>query len=497
MEINNQFQLIARDNVYLDDINRVVHPRWAIHYLQDRTAWSHQFTSEMGRYRSQFNPSLKGFEALCDDIADGWVVMTTWFDKVPVGWGVLDQDGKVLEGMQLPLFLEMHLKQVVAEHRYDPFYRPVQESPEVEDEFTWAAPAPAPPVAAATPPAPVSAGHELTPLAAAICNAVQNQATPAEMLALLENGTTKAERHKARQSITRQAKASDPDRAGRFTGDMDAAEKAMLSDHVYTLDKPMDDLSKGQQKLASDFAGDSGWSLASDEQLKKLGIKSNMLTIKDTNFRAQVYMPDPEVFGPDAKPVLAFKGTESGSDWANNIKQGMNRESPYYQRAVELGKLIKDEGKSIEVTGHSLGGGMASATSKAGNFSATTYNPAGLHNKTVARYGVPEAEQGSDDNIIIFRVKDEILTSFQENTPAPNAIGNTIHTLDKPRSQTLPAIATGVALGLGLGPAAAIAGFAGVKAKEKIDLHGMATVREAIEKRKVDDLYHLSQQVTP
>lgn len=493
MEINNQFQLIARDNVYLNDINRVVHPYWAIHYLQDRTAWSYQFTSEMGRYRSQFNPSLKGFEALCDDIADGWVVMTTWFDKVPFGWGVLDQDGKVLEGMQLPLFLEMHLKQVVAEQRYDPFYRPVQKSPEVEDEFTWAAPAPAPPVAAATPPAPVSAGHELTPLAAAICNAVQNQATPAEMLALLENGTTKAERHKARQSITRQVKASDPERAGRFTGDMDAAEKAMLSDHVYTLDKPMDDLSKDRQKLASDFVGDSGWSLASDEQLDDLGLDVDMLTIDETNFRAQVYMPDPEVFGPDAKPVLAFRGSESKADFKQaNIPQIRNRETPYYDRAVQLGQRIREEGKSIEVTGHSLGGGMASATSKAGNFPATTYNPAGLHNKTVARYGVPEAEQGSDDNIIIYRVEGEILTSVQESTPLPNAIGNTAHTLDKPQSMKLQAVKAGVEFGKNFGLGGVIGGYVGGKVKEKKDAHGIDMVREAIEERKVDDLYALA-----
>ncbi len=37
-------------------------------------------------------------------------------------------------------------------------------------------------------------------------------------------------------------------------------------------------------------------------------------------------------------------------------------------------------------------------------------------------------------------------------------------------------------------------GYAGVKGKEKLDLHGMDMMREAIEERKVNDLHSLAKQ---
>lgn len=340
----------------------------------------------------------------------------------------------------------------------------------------------------------------LPPLAEEIVNSVKNGASKKEMLALLEGETTKAMRRKAREAITEQASAKAPEKAERFSKDMDAAEKAMLSDHIYTLDKPVDELDDRRKQLAADFDNDSGWSSASDEDLKYLGIQSSDLVIPDSNFRAQVYVPDPEVFGEQVNPVLVFRGTEGGSDWTQaNLPQGLNRDSVYYKQAVYIGKKIKKTQVPVEIAGHSLGGGLSSAASKAGDFPAITFNSAGLHKKTVARYGVPEVMQGSDDNITRYRIDGELLTFLQEDIPlvsrlAPDAIGNTTHTMPKPKSLTAAAVGTSAALGLGLGAGGALAGFAGVKGKEKLDLHGMDMMREAIEERKVSDLHSLAQQ---
>src|SRR6185312_1757932 len=101
------------------------------------------------------------------------------------------------------------------------------------------------------------------------------------------------------------------------------------------------------------------------EALKKIGLKPDDLSIPDSDFRAQVYQPDPLVFGEDAKTTVAFKGTESGEDWAENVRQGTDNESKYYGRAVRIGGSLALADADVEVTGHSLGGGMASGASRA------------------------------------------------------------------------------------------------------------------------------------
>jgi len=343
--------------------------------------------------------------------------------------------------------------------------------------------------------------ENMPPLAQELIRAVNNGASKQEMLNILNSGTTKKQRREARQAIATNASSKAPKTAERFSQDMDGAEKAMLSDHIYTLDKPADKLDDRRQELAEDFEKDSGWSMASPEQLNDLGIDPLDLIIDETNFRAQVYIPDPAVFGPNAKAVLIFRGTESGSDWTQaNIPQGINRDSAYYERAVRLGKkLKKDPPLPIEIAGHSLGGGLASAASKAADLLATTFNSAGLHKETVERYGVKRANQGSDDNITRYRIDGELLTFLQEDIPlvslfAPDAIGNTTHNLPKPKSLTMEALGASTTLGLGFGVGGASAGYAAVKGKEKFDLHGMDMMREGIEERKVADLHSLAQQ---
>ncbi|WP_241833857.1 PAAR domain-containing protein [Salinivibrio sp. MA440] len=338
--------------------------------------------------------------------------------------------------------------------------------------------------------------EELPPLGQDLSSLVKSGGSPEQMLYVLEKGTTKAKRRKAREAITERASEKEPDVAERFTQDMDAAEKAMLSEHIYTLDKPVDDLDDRRKQLAEDFDNDSGWARANEKQLKKLGINPKDYKVDKTNFRAQVYIPDPDVFGPEAKPVLAFRGTEATGDWTKgNIPQALLGRSKYYKQAVDIGSKITDSQKSVEIAGHSLGGGLASAASKAGNFPATTFNSAGLHKKTVERYGVPTAQQGSDENITRYRIEGEVLTHAQEEMPVlrrlPSAVGNTTQTFSKPKSLTAQAKSADAALGTNV----AIEEDTDVTLKERINLHGMDMMREAIEDRKVDDLHTLAKQV--
>lgn len=120
--------------------------------------------------------------------------------------------------------------------------------------------------------------------------------------------------------------------------------------------------------------------------------------------------------------------TKEEGDWANNIRQGLGLSSLQYQEAINFTKnavqeeIIPSKYKQLELTGHSLGGGLASAACAALNrtFSdpklpeekkvklhAIVFNPAGVHPNTIAPASV------FDGDIRAFVVKDEVLTTLQ------------------------------------------------------------------------------------
>jgi type VI secretion system secreted protein VgrG len=166
-----------------------------------------------------------------------------------------------------------------------------------------------------------------------------------------------------------------------------------------------------------------GWTNISNdpEALKKFGLRPSDLTIAGSNFGVQAYAPDPAVFGDSMKPTVAFKGTQDATpgseDMNNNIAQGWGSNSPYYARAVKIGGKIRDSGEadSIDLTGHSLGGGLAAAASETSGSSATTFNAAGLNTQTLPMYGA--AAQPS--SITNYRVDGDILTGLQEGKLGP------------------------------------------------------------------------------
>ena len=75
----------------------------------------------------------------------------------------------------------------------------------------------------------------------------------------------------------------------------------------------------------------------------------------------------------------------STEDWKNNFAQVTGFHSDYYENAVGIGNAIGDSGQAsgVHMTGHSLGGGMASAASSASGSNGTTFNSAGLNSSTV------------------------------------------------------------------------------------------------------------------
>ena len=110
--------------------------------------------------------------------------------------------------------------------------------------------------------------------------------------------------------------------------------------------------------------------------------------------------------------VLAFGGTDDKWDLGNNFAQALGWNPDQYNRAIEIGKdFAKDKmmkGRLV-VTGHSLGGGLASAAALVGGFPADTFNPAWLHEETESLIG-PIANGGAIRN---YCVDYDILTFLQ------------------------------------------------------------------------------------
>lgn len=200
--------------------------------------------------------------------------------------------------------------------------------------------------------------------------------------------------------------------AARLRQDMDQVEHARLAKHVYVKYDP-----DAPEDLK---APPPGFLEVSGEELGTLGIAPEDLAPDDTQFRAAVYKKDPAVWGAETKPTyeLVFRGsTLAKEDWENNFAQNANNESSYYQRAVNLGNAISEKGQvtNVQIVGHSLGGGLASAAQGGSGSIATTFNSAGLHPKTVKRYStLPDRVQADADKILAYQVEGEVLTSTQE-----------------------------------------------------------------------------------
>jgi uncharacterized Zn-binding protein involved in type VI secretion len=130
-----------------------------------------------------------------------------------------------------------------------------------------------------------------------------------------------------------------------------------------------------------------GYSRVTDPgELSRLGLTPDMLNppaSEDSNFSASVFRrDDPPGY------VIGYRGTQMTemADWESNARQGVGLPSDHYDRAMAISRLASESGADVSYTGHSLGGGMASAAAVSTGARATTFNSAGLSEATVGGY---------------------------------------------------------------------------------------------------------------
>ncbi len=139
--------------------------------------------------------------------------------------------------------------------------------------------------------------------------------------------------------------------------------------------------------------------------------------------------------------VLAFRGTNDIKlDGVTDVAQGLGLRTSQYQSAVQLAKMAQNfaERKQgiLRLTGHSLGGGLASTAALVHDQDAVVFNPAGVHGDTLNRYGA--SLERSDVLITNYIVEGEVLNTAQDYLPylrhiVPSSVGRRTYVDRGPR----------------------------------------------------------------
>jgi len=111
--------------------------------------------------------------------------------------------------------------------------------------------------------------------------------------------------------------------------------------------------------------------------------------------------------------VVAYRGTDDAGDWKDNVLQSGGDVTDQYQRAVDLAIAVQKAlpNETLSFTGHSLGGGLATAAALSVNAPARVFNPSALHPKTAATLGLDYALAPS--LVKVTTVDGDLLTTMQ------------------------------------------------------------------------------------
>jgi len=172
-----------------------------------------------------------------------------------------------------------------------------------------------------------------------------------------------------------------------------------------------------------------GWRLMGDGELAQHGIDDNLQRANGVS--AGVYTDNKGHY------VVAFAGNDANApdDIGTIVAQIFGGDTTQYNNAIDLAHQVENAfgGDNVIYTGHSHGGGLASAAAVATNSTAVTFNAAGISDNTLSRLGLdPEAARASAEagQIRHYSVLDDFATLLQQDIPftniVPDALGSNL-----------------------------------------------------------------------
>jgi hypothetical protein len=171
-------------------------------------------------------------------------------------------------------------------------------------------------------------------------------------------------------------------------------------------------------KLAQDVyldaaAPPAGYRVATNAELARIGVNPTLLAQRSDGYSARAYISGT---GKTAQVVIAFRGSVERGDWVANIRQSVGLNTNHYKRALEVGRQVAQSGATnVTFTGHSLGGGLASAAGLAAGSRTATFNAAGLSDATINQANaIRNASGRTTPDIRAYFVRGEILSALQD-----------------------------------------------------------------------------------
>ena len=142
-----------------------------------------------------------------------------------------------------------------------------------------------------------------------------------------------------------------------------------------------------------------------------------------TGFHAEMYFN--EVTG---EFTISFEGTNFSerADLGTDVMIGLNMIPEQHNLAMSIADYINalnlPEDVRINITGHSLGGSLASVVGLATGLPTYTFNSAGVNNAMIEKYGLDV----NNNNIKAYQANNDVLTSIQEGKLKPIVVGTVI-----------------------------------------------------------------------
>jgi hypothetical protein len=221
------------------------------------------------------------------------------------------------------------------------------------------------------------------------------------------------ERFTKEAEIMQKMRETDPKKAASFDRQLHDRDMGVLANSTYAT-------SDGSPSILP-----PGYQAVGPEDLDKLGLTPAQLE------------PDIDILRKDTGDgpphyVLAFRGTELGAgrgtaanDVGTDVLQAVGFDTDAYNKgiatakAMQMGAKKMDPPATMEMTGHSKGGGQAAAASAATGAPATTFNAAGVHPRTLQRAGATEAQkEAAKTNVRAYNNAADPLNAAQDHRGA-------------------------------------------------------------------------------